>query len=139
MQGGSFFFLRCLDPVAILGVERGEVRGGEASSPQLQGREVWGLVGVLFLGARRGFCCSLDVFCLVGGAVLMNHVADRTQRPGGLFSRQNATRKTGPGLRVGQYGKSGALIVNLLENVGISVWWLEMQGGVGVAKAGSWR
>jgi hypothetical protein len=60
---------------------------------------------------------------------LMIHVADRTQGPGGLFSWQNATKKRGPGLRVEQYGKSSALIAIPLENLGISMWWLEMQGG----------
>jgi hypothetical protein len=92
-----------------------------------------GLVGVLFLGVQYGLCRFLDVFWLVGGAVLMNHVADRTQGPRGLFLRRYTTRKRGPGLRVGQYGKSGALIVNPLGNWGISMRWLEMQGGVTIA------
>jgi hypothetical protein len=61
----------------------------------------------------------------------MNHVADYTQGPRGLFSWQNAMKKRGPGLRVEQYGKSSALIAIPVENLGISMRWLEMQGGGG--------
>jgi hypothetical protein len=59
----------------------------------------------------------------------MKRGADRTQGPGGLFSRQNAMKKRVPGLRVGQKGKSGSLIAIPRENLRDSGRWLRMQGG----------